>query len=64
MKNARKPVRSLLKKLYLLKRMLKYKSIQHFSKEKVMVLIETFLNKIQRAILGDIQALKHLDVKY
>jgi len=44
--------------------MLKYKSIQHFSKEKVMVLIETFLNKIQRAILGDIQALKHLDVKY
>jgi len=42
-------------KLYLLRRMLKFKSILHFSKEKEMGSIEAFLNTIKRAILGDIQ---------
>jgi len=62
--NAQKLVRSLLIKLYLLRRMLKFKSILHFSKEKVMVSIEAFSHTIRRAIPGDIQVLKRLDVKY
>ena len=57
--NAQKPAKSPLIKLFLHKKMLRYKNILHSSKEQEMVLIETFLNLIQNLIHGDIHVSRH-----
>jgi len=62
--NALKLARYHSNKLYLLKKMSKYKNILRSFKEPEMVLIEAFLSTIKGICLGDVSASRLRAVKF